>query len=102
MDFKDTVNAIKNVELPMLYAGVSSSERRKRASELMELVEMSEEAIAEFQAKVAELDPLAEDYEEQLLNLKKELAENLEAIYEEYAPAELKAIQDAIGNAIEP
>lgn len=37
-------NAIKNVELPMLYAGVSSSERRKRASELMELVEMSDRA----------------------------------------------------------
>lgn len=37
-------NAIKNVELPMLYAGVSSSERRNRASELMELVEMSDRA----------------------------------------------------------
>ncbi len=37
-------NAIKNVELPMLYAGVSSFERRKRASELMELVEMSDRA----------------------------------------------------------
>lgn len=37
-------NAIKNVELPMLYAGVSSSERRRKASELMELVEMSDRA----------------------------------------------------------
>lgn len=37
-------NAIKNVELPMLYAGVSSSDRRNRASELMELVEMSDRA----------------------------------------------------------
>lgn len=37
-------NAIKNVELPMLYAGVSSSERRDRAAELMELVEMSDRA----------------------------------------------------------
>ena len=37
-------NAIKNVELPMLYAGVSSSERRNRASELMELVEMTDRA----------------------------------------------------------
>lgn len=35
-------NAIKNVELPMLYAGVSMSERNKRAKELMELVEMTE------------------------------------------------------------
>ena len=34
-------NAIKNVELPMLYAGVSGSDRHKRALELMELVEMS-------------------------------------------------------------
>ena len=37
-------NAIKNVELPMLYAGVSSSDRRNRASELMELVEMTDRA----------------------------------------------------------
>ena len=35
-------NAIKNVELPMLYAGVSGSDRHKRALELMELVEMSD------------------------------------------------------------
>lgn len=33
-------NAIKNVELPMLYAGVSGSDRHKRAKELMDLVEM--------------------------------------------------------------
>ena len=37
-------NAIKNVELPMLYAGVSSSERRKRAMELLDLVEMTDRA----------------------------------------------------------
>ena len=37
-------NAIKNVELPMLYAGVSASERHKRAGELLELVEMSDRA----------------------------------------------------------
>lgn len=37
-------NAIKNVELPMLYAGYSSSARRKRAMELLELVEMSDRA----------------------------------------------------------
>jgi len=35
-------NALKNVELPMLYAGVESSNRRKRAGELLELVEMSD------------------------------------------------------------
>ncbi len=35
-------NAIKNVELPMLYAGVSGSERRKKAERLMEMVEMSD------------------------------------------------------------
>lgn len=33
-------NAIKNVELPMLYAGVSKQERHKRAKELLKLVEM--------------------------------------------------------------
>ncbi len=37
-------NAIRNVELPMLYAGVPSAERRRRAKELLELVEMSERA----------------------------------------------------------
>ena len=35
-------NALKNVELPMLYAGVEKSKRRKRANELLELVEMSD------------------------------------------------------------
>lgn len=33
-------SALKNVELPMLYAGVGRSERTKRAKELLELVEM--------------------------------------------------------------
>ena len=37
-------NAIKNVELPMLYAGYSAFERRKRANELLELVEMTDRA----------------------------------------------------------
>lgn len=37
-------NALRNVELPMLYAGVPSAERRKRAKELLELVEMTERA----------------------------------------------------------
>ena len=37
-------NAIKNVELPMLYAGVGRQERKKRAQELLELVEMSDRA----------------------------------------------------------
>ncbi len=37
-------NAIKNVELPMLYAGMSKSDRKDRAAELMELVEMSDRA----------------------------------------------------------
>lgn len=35
-------NALKNVELPQLYAGVSKKERRKRAKELLELVEMAD------------------------------------------------------------
>ena len=35
-------NAQKNVELPMLYAGVPAKERAKRAKELLELVDMSE------------------------------------------------------------
>lgn len=37
-------SALKNVELPMLYAGISSRERTKRAKELLELVEMSDRA----------------------------------------------------------
>ena len=32
--------ALKNVEIPMMYAGVSKSERRKRAQELLKLVDM--------------------------------------------------------------
>lgn len=35
-------NALKNVELPMLYAGVPAHERKKRAKALLELVGMSE------------------------------------------------------------
>lgn len=35
-------SALKNVELPMLYAGISSKERTKRARELLEIVEMSD------------------------------------------------------------
>ena len=34
--------ALKNIELPMLYAGVSKTERTKKAKELLELVEMSD------------------------------------------------------------
>ena len=34
--------ALKNVELPMLYAGLSRSDRTKKAKELLELVEMSD------------------------------------------------------------
>lgn len=37
-------NAIENVELPMLYAGVSRKERRQRAEALLELVGMSDRA----------------------------------------------------------
>ena len=37
-------NAIENVELPLLYAGMSKRARRKRAEELLELVEMSDRA----------------------------------------------------------
>lgn len=35
-------NALKNVELPMLYAGVSKRERTQRAKELLRLVEMED------------------------------------------------------------
>lgn len=35
-------NALKNVELPMLYAGVSQRKRTERAKELLEMVGMSE------------------------------------------------------------
>ncbi|WP_303825735.1 ABC transporter ATP-binding protein [Ruminococcus flavefaciens] len=37
-------NAIENVELPMLYAGMSKKARRKRAEELLALVDMSDRA----------------------------------------------------------
>lgn len=37
-------SALKNVELPMLYAGISSRERTRRAKELLEMVEMSDRA----------------------------------------------------------
>ncbi len=36
------MTALKNVELPMLYAGMGRSERNKRAKELLALVEMEE------------------------------------------------------------
>lgn len=36
------INALKNVELPMLYAGVPAGERTKRAIELLELVDMGD------------------------------------------------------------
>ncbi len=35
-------NAVKNVELPMLYAGIGRKERTKRAVELLKLVDMGE------------------------------------------------------------
>jgi len=37
-------SALKNVELPMLYAGVGRKERSKRAMELLDIVEMRERA----------------------------------------------------------
>ncbi len=37
-------NAIENVELPMLYAGIGRRERRKRAEKLLDMVEMSDRA----------------------------------------------------------
>lgn len=37
-------NAIRNVELPMLYAGVGRAERHQRAKELLDLVEMGDRA----------------------------------------------------------
>lgn len=37
-------SALKNVELPMLYAGLPSRERTRRAKELLEMVEMTERA----------------------------------------------------------
>lgn len=36
------MNAIKNVELPMLYAGIGAKERTERAEELLEMVGMKE------------------------------------------------------------
>lgn len=38
-------SALKNVELPMLYAGIRRRERNKRAEELLELVEMTNRMI---------------------------------------------------------
>ncbi|MGN0690071.1 MAG: ABC transporter ATP-binding protein [Oscillospiraceae bacterium] len=35
-------SALKNVELPMLYSGISKAERTKRALELLDIVEMSD------------------------------------------------------------
>lgn len=35
-------NALRNVEMPMLYAGITGKERTKRAKELLELVEMGD------------------------------------------------------------
>ena len=35
-------SALKNVELPMLYAGINKAERTKRAKELLEIVEMTD------------------------------------------------------------
>ena len=37
-------NALKNIELPMLYAGKGRVDRKKKAEELLELVEMSDRA----------------------------------------------------------
>lgn len=37
-------SALKNVELPMLYAGIPTKERTRRAKELLEMVEMSDRA----------------------------------------------------------
>lgn len=37
-------SALKNIELPMLYGGVPARERKKRAKELLEIVEMSDRA----------------------------------------------------------
>lgn len=37
-------NALKNIELPMLYAGMERTERIKRSKELLELVEMGDRA----------------------------------------------------------
>ena len=36
------MNAVKNVELPMLYAGMGKRERNERAKKLLEMMEMSE------------------------------------------------------------
>ncbi len=37
-------SALKNVELPMLYAGIPAKERDRRAKELLDIVEMSDRA----------------------------------------------------------
>ena len=40
----DELNVVENIELPLLYMGVSGKERRKRAEEVMERVAMSHRA----------------------------------------------------------
>lgn len=37
-------SALKNIELPMLYGGIPAKDRKKRAEELLEIVEMSDRA----------------------------------------------------------
>ena len=37
-------NALKNIELPMLYAGIEKNKRRARAKELLDLVDMEDRA----------------------------------------------------------
>lgn len=37
-------SALKNIELPMLYGGIPARDRKKRAEELLEIVEMSDRA----------------------------------------------------------
>ena len=36
-------NSLKNVELPMLYAGMNKAQREERATKLMEMVDMADE-----------------------------------------------------------
>ena len=67
-------NALRNVELPMLYAGLPKGERRQRAEELLKLVEMGErmkhlpEELSGGQKQWLSIACVFRDYEEKSVN----------------------------------
>ena len=60
-------SALKNIELPMLYAGVPAKQRKERAEELLEIVEMTDRAkhmpSTSFQAVRSSVSPLREPWQ---------------------------------------